>query len=103
MTTLVVLFNLKEGADRDAYERWAVQTDLATVRKLPSVAGFQVLKSHGLFGSDDPAPYDYIEILELRSLDGLVSDVSSATMRKVASEFREFADDPKFLVTEPLD
>ena len=102
MTTLIVLFNLRNGADASAYETWAQTTDLPIVRKLGSVASFRVFRASGLFGSEDAPPYQYIEVLELHDLDGLVQDVGSDTMQRVAAEFREFADNPTFIVTEEL-
>jgi len=102
MTTVVVLFNLKAGADAAAYERWARSTDLPTVNKLESVKKFTVLKSGGLL-SGGTAPYQYVELIELHSLEGLRADTKSDTMRKVAAEFREFADAPLFILTESVE
>ena len=78
--TVVVLFNLKAGADAQAYEQWARSTDLPIVRKLGSVDSFEVLRTTGLLGSDAPAPYQYVEILRINDLGQLGKDVGSATM-----------------------
>ena len=102
MTTVVVLFNLKPGADVAAYENFARTTDLPIVNRLESVKKFSVLKTSGLM-SGGPAPYRYVEIIELHSLEGLRRDASSPTMKKVAAEFREFTDAPLFIVTEPVE
>lgn len=102
MQTLIVLFRLKPGTDRSAYEAWARTTDLPVVRQLPSVAGFEVFRAAGLFGSAAPAPYDYIEVIGIRDPDRFGADVATDTMRKVAGEFRQFADDPVFILTNPL-
>ena len=37
MTTIIVLFNLKSDASKSAYEAWAKETDLKTVRALNSI------------------------------------------------------------------
>lgn len=102
MTTVVVLFNLKPGADVAAYENFARTTDLPIVNKLESVKKFSVLKAGGLLGGG-AAPYQYVELIELHSLERLRGDTSSETMKKVAAQFREFADAPLFIVTEPLE
>lgn len=99
---IVVLFNLKPGASRDAYENWARNTDIPNVNALASVKDFSVLRTTGLLGKDEAAPYEYVELLDVGDMEQLGSDVSSETMRRVAAEFREFADAPAFMLTEPL-
>jgi hypothetical protein len=103
MTTLIVLFRLQPGADPAQYEAWARQTDLPIVRKLPSVDSFDVYKAAGLFGTDDPAPYDYIELINVSDMAQFGEDVSTDTMAKVAGEFRQFADNPVFILTSALE
>lgn len=100
---LVVLFRLKPGAERGAYEDWARNTDLPIVRQLPSVTGFQVLRTTGLLGADGRPPYDYVELIGIRSLEQFGLDVAAETMRRVAAEFRQFAEDPVFMLSDRLD
>lgn len=101
MPTLVVLFNLKAGADPGQYEQWARSTDLPIVRGLPSVEGFEVLRTSGVLGGGT-APYQYVEILHVKDLGGLGQDVSTETMRRVAAEFRQFADSPIFMISDSI-
>jgi len=101
MTTIVVLFNLKAGVSVADYERFARDVDLPIVNKLPSVRSFAVLKSQGLLGGG-AAPYQYVEILQLNSLEQLGQDVSTEVMQKVAATFRSMADNPQFIVTDNL-
>ena len=100
--TVVVLFNLKAGADVREYEQWARTTDLPIVNKLPSVDSFEVLRTTGLLGSDAPAPYRYVEILRINDLDQLGKDVATDTMQRVVKEFGQFADQPQFMLTQSL-
>ncbi|MFT7288779.1 MAG: hypothetical protein ACI87W_002902 [Halieaceae bacterium] len=99
---IVVLFNLKPGASPDAYENWARSTDIPQVNALGSVRSFSVLRTAGLLGTDDPAPYSYVELLDVQDMDELGADVGSDTMQRVAAEFREFADSPAFMLTESI-
>jgi hypothetical protein len=103
MSTLIVLFRLKPGVDRQAYENWARTTDLPVVRDLPSVNAFDVYRVSGLLRQDAAAPYDYAEVIDLRDQDEFLTDVTSDTMRRVAAAFRTFADNPLFLVTASLE
>ena len=101
MTTLIVLFNLKPGASADAYERWAVETDIATVRSLDNCDGFDLFRCSGTLGGD-AAPYNYVEIISISDLAAFREEAQSDTMRSVAGQFRDFADNPLFMVTEQV-
>jgi hypothetical protein len=101
MTTVVVLFNLKAGVSAAEYEAWARGTDLPNVHALPSVRSFRVLRSAGLLGGA-VAPYQYVELIELESLEDFRAQVKSEIMQGVAREFRAYADAPLFIVTQSL-
>lgn len=103
MTYMVVLFNLKAGAAPDAYEAWARSTDIPTVRALKSNASFDVYKTLSVRGSDKTPPYQYVELISIADMDQFGADVSTDTMKKVAGEFREFADGPMFIVAEKIE
>ncbi|MEL7537338.1 MAG: REDY-like protein HapK [Pseudomonadota bacterium] len=97
-----VLFNLKPGVDRDAYERWARATDLPVVNALQSVDEFRVFKAGGLLGSEGESPYEYIETLDIGDMDTFGKELATEQMRQVAAEFNEFADAPVFVRADPL-
>jgi hypothetical protein len=101
MTVVVVLFNLKAGVDAAEYESWARARDLPNVNALDSVESFRVLRSRGLMNGS-PAPYHYVELIEVHSLDGLRAEVKSELMQSVAQEFRRYADAPQFIVSDDL-
>ena len=103
MPHIVVLFNLKPDADFNAYEKWALETDLPTVRKLSSVESFDGLRAVSMLGGADSPPYQYIEIIKVADMSAFGEEVGTQTMRKVASEFRTFAESPQFIVCETLD
>ena len=98
---MIVLFNLKPEADPTAYERWARAEDMVRVRALSSVADFQIYQTTGLFGGGQ-APYQYIEVIDINSLDEFGAEVSTQTMAEIAAKFQTFADDPKFILTQSL-
>lgn len=102
MTTIVVLFNLKDGVDAGRYEQWARERDLPTVNELASVDRFEVLRSAGLLMSDATPPYAYVELIRVNDMEKFGADVASESVQKVAAEFGEFADNPLFILTEAL-
>lgn len=100
MATLIVLFNLRNDAARDDYERWASEVDVPTVTGLASVDSFSVHRVAGLLGSDAAAPYEYVEVIEVNSLDRLVQDVSTETMAALSAQFQTFAEAPVFMLAD---
>ena len=101
--TLIVLFNLKQGKSPEDYERWAVTTDIETVKALGSVDDFKLYKADGLLMSDEPSPYQYAELIHVNDMDAFGGEVSTDTMKRVAAEFQEFADGPLFLLTHDVE
>lgn len=99
---VVVLFNLKPGADVRAYEEWARGVDVPTVRSLPSVTDFNVYRTVGLFGSGEPAPYQYVEIIEAPDGGAFAAEAAGEKVTALAQQFMAFAEDPKFLVVEEI-
>ena len=101
MTTVIVLFNLKDATQREAYERWAREVDLPTAGALPSVDKFELLKASGLL-TGGPSPYEYIEILRINDMAQLGADIGTPAMQAVSAQFQVFADQPLFILTEAL-
>ena len=101
MTTLIVLFNLKDASSHAAYELWAREVDLPTAGALPSVDRFEVLKASGLL-TGGPSPYAYVEVLRINSMEQLGKDITSTAMQAVSAQFQAFADQPLFIMTEAL-
>lgn len=101
MTTLIVLFNLKNPQQREAYEQWAREVDLPTAGALPSVEKFEVLRAAGVLGGGE-SPYQYIEVLRVRDMQQLGVDVATPTMQEVSKQFQAFADAPLFIITETI-
>jgi hypothetical protein len=100
MAALVVLFNLQDDTAADQYEEWARTTDVPTVKGLDSVDDFRVFRADGLLMSNDPSPYDYVEIIEVNDMEQFGAEMESETVQQTAAEFQEFAEDPTFILTE---
>lgn len=101
MSTIIVLFKLRPGVDRAAYEQWARDTDLPAVRRLGSVDGFEILRAAGQL-SGASSPYDYCEIIRVNDLAAFGADVASEAIQRVAAEYLQYADAPVFIQTEAL-
>ncbi len=103
MKKILVLFNLKEGVDAADNEGWARGVDLPSARALGSVLGFNVYRAEGLFGSDQPPPYQYAEWLQVTSPEALGADAQSETMTAVVQAFGNYADNPCFIVMDDIE
>ena len=100
---IICLFNLKDGVDVTEYEEWAKTRDLPTVNGLKSVKGFTVHRATGVFGDDQARPhYDYIEIIDITTLDDFIGDISTDAFQAAAAPFQGYADAPQFILTEEL-
>lgn len=95
---IVVLFNLRPGVDPATYEDWARATDMPAVRGLASVAAFDVYAATGMLGGGGTPPYAYVEMIEVADDAGFGADVATNAMLAVAAQFREFADEPQFVI-----
>jgi hypothetical protein len=102
MTTIVVLFNLKQGASIADYEDWARSKDLPTVQSLSSVQDFRVLKMGNLLGTENPSPYQYCELIEVQDMTAFFADLQQEKVQAGAKVFGEFADNPLFIVANSL-
>lgn len=102
MASLVVLFNLKDEASKEAYEAWAKSTDVPTVKGLTSIDDFKVYRNTAIMGSEEKPPYQYCEVIEVNDMDVFGKEVATETMQKVAGEFQEFADSPMFMLADQI-
>ena len=102
MDCVIVLFNLKKDADPAEYQAWARSRDLVEVNRLPSVDRFRVLRSVGLLGGTDDPPYQYVEVIDLNSMEQFGEDLQSAAVGELAGEFGRFAADPVFIHCQDL-
>ncbi len=98
---LIALFNLKPGVSPESYEAWAKSVDLPIVNALPSVDKFTVWRATGQLGSDQPAPYQYIEIIDVDDMIQFGTDTGSSTMQSIAAAFGEMVD-VTFMTTDQI-
>jgi hypothetical protein len=99
---IIVLFNLKPGVDVAAYEAWAKTRDMPTVRGLASIARFDVFAATGLLMGEGQPPFAYYEMIEVADPDQFGRDVATEAMGRISAEFREFADNPTFVLLRDL-
>lgn len=102
MPTLIMLSTLREGADRDAYERWAREVDRPTVLALPSIDDWRLYRVAGALGDGAEAPCDYVEIAKVNDLEQLERDLGTETAAELTRALHEHCEPPTFLTSEQV-
>ena len=102
MSTLIVLFNLKEGQSVADYEAFAKDVDVPAVKSLNSIDDFKVYKSQALLFSDDAPPYQYFEMIDVNDMDAFGTDVQDEKVQEIAGKFQGMVDNPLFILTEQI-
>ena len=93
MAALIVLFNLRPGVTEADYEAFATTLDVPTVKGLKSVSDFRVFRVSGVMGTDDPAPFRYVEVIDFSSMDELGAEIGgSPAMAEITAKFGVLAD-----------
>lgn len=99
---LIVLFNLKEGVSVEEYQLFAKNIDFPTIKSLNSTKNFSILKGLSLFGSNEPSPFQYIEIMEVSNYKDLEENLNLDAVQKMLNKFMQFAENPQLITTQKL-
>ena len=66
----VFFFNkLHPHVEKTDYERWVREVDYPLARGLPAIKDYYVTRADGLVQGAGEPPYDYVEVIEITSLD----------------------------------
>lgn len=102
---LLYAFTLREGVTREHYERWAIETDLPSLRGIPTVSSYRIFRS----GSSEDNPGDgstgqtrYFELVEAKSLAEFEAALASPPINEVAATFMSLATDIEFRILDEL-
>ncbi len=102
MPALIVMFNLKDGVSEADYEAWALSADLPTVRGHAGVDGFDLYRANNLFHTENAAPYRYIEVIDINSMDQFNQDVASDIQKPISQKFGEISDSPFVMLCDKI-
>ena len=69
---------------------------------LPSLDGFEVLRTTGVLFSGAKPPFDYVEIIDISGVNDFLTDAGGDAVGAVAREMGQFADGATFIKTERL-
>ena len=84
------LNRLAEDVDGADYERWVRDVDYPKARAIPAIRSYEVVRLDGPLRDDD-IPYDYVEVVEVTSLDDYRRDLAELPGRdEFVAELRSF-------------
>lgn len=100
---ILVFVKLKKNIDKKMFEAFEHRVSEYNIN-LQSHKSFTVLRTQGILGNDTvEAPYDYIEIITIKSLEALYKTVEGdGKIKAFMAEFSEFAESSQFLITESV-
>ena len=76
MNVVFFLNKLHPHVEPGAYEEWVRTTDYPTARSIPSIVEYRVARIDGLLDGTGPAPYDYVERVVTRDVEGYRRDLA---------------------------
>lgn len=83
MPVVFFLNRLRPGASAAGYERWVRDVDYPTARSLPPIKSYVVAKMAATLDGQ-PAPYDYIERVEITDIDDYRAALADPSMEAFA-------------------
>lgn len=73
---ILLLYRLKAGVDRESFERWLRETEQPLVSRLEAIESYAVTRLEEPSVGERPLPYEYVEVLEVRSLEAYRAGVA---------------------------
>ncbi len=102
MPVVFFLNRLRQGASSADYERWVREVDYPTARALPPIASYVVAKMAATLDGQ-PAPYDYIERVEITDLDDYRAALADPSMATFAKEWSSHISESVAVFGEEID
>ena len=83
--------NLQPGVKAEDYERWVREVDYVMARQIPSIISYKVYHINGACLGDAPAPYDYVEVVEITDIDTYRHEIRNhPAAEKIVAEIRDY-------------
>ena len=91
MTQRVFFLNtLAEGVDPAAYERWVREVDYPVARRQPAIQSYVVTRVDGHVTGGDGLPCQYLEVIEITSIDEYRAGLENEDMKALLGEWSSY-------------
>ena len=87
MDIVINRISLKPGVKPDEFEAWVTETDYVGCPQLPSILSFSVQRA----AAPEDAPWQYFEVIAVRSLQEFGLDMQTPTFAHLAQGFGRLA------------
>jgi hypothetical protein len=84
------LNTLKDGVDVAAYEDWIRQRDYPVARAQPAILSYVVARLEGHVNDGAELPCQYLETIEVTSIDEYRAGLDAPELAALLDEWREF-------------
>jgi hypothetical protein len=101
MAVVFFLNKLRPGATGEDYERWVRDVDYPTARSLDTINSYVVARMAATLDGD-PAPYDYIERVEITDIDAYRQELAAPKMGDFAQQWSGFVGDSTAVFGEEI-
>jgi hypothetical protein len=101
---LVIWYSkLKPGVTPEAYEKWARDFDYKHARQIPSIISYRIFRADSTFDGNAITDHDYVEIVEITSLDAYRKDIAShPSAQAVISQIGDYIESSGSLAGTPI-
>ena len=89
MDRVVLLCWLRDPDDRSAYESFVRSAVLPLARRLSSVRSYEVIAVRDVLEGEGDPPADFLEVIEVTSLDAYQKDLTDMLQTADGQEFEE--------------
>jgi hypothetical protein len=89
MAVVFFLNRLRSGVTGEDYERWVREVDYPTARSLATIRSYVVARMAGTL-EGQPAPYDYVERVEITDIDDYRKELADPKMGDFAQQWSGF-------------
>lgn len=91
MPNVFFFSNLQPGVQAEDYERWVREVDYVMAKQIPSIISYRVYHINEACLGDDPAPYDYVEVLEITDIDVYRDEIiNHPAAAQIRAEIRDY-------------
>ena len=85
------LNRLREGVSAADYENWVRRVDYPVARRQAAIKEYTVTRLDGLVTGEGGAPYDYLEVIEITSIDEYRGSLDGKVeLEKLLEEWAEY-------------
>jgi REDY-like protein HapK len=97
------LNTLKDGVDVTAYEDWIRQRDYPVARAQPAILSYVVTRLEGHVVDGSELPCQYLETIEITSIDEYRAGLAAPDLAALLEEWREYVGESVAVYGEVID